>query len=221
MGGGRAIWIFQAVRGWAALAIIAGGVWAYSGSSSGPFVFDDGPSILGNETIRHLGSIGAVLSPPAGGQTVTGRPVLNLSLAINHALGGSSVKGYHRLNLAIHLCAGLVLFGSCGARLQGAGNGRRAAGGGDAAGLPEREGTLLAGAIALLWTVHPLQTESVTYVVQRAESLAGLFYFLAVYGFIRGTERAGGQDTAAAATVGTLRTVGEAASSRRAGAIGS
>ncbi len=41
-------------------------------------------------------------------------------------------------------------------------------------------------AVALLWAVHPLQTESVTYVVQRAESLVGLFYLLTLYGLVRG-----------------------------------
>src|SRR4029077_15512000 len=43
----------------------------------------------------------------------------------------------------------------------------------------------LALAVALLWTVHPLQTESVTYIVQRAESLMGLFYLLTLYCFVR------------------------------------
>jgi Tfp pilus assembly protein PilF len=48
--------------------------------------------------------------------------------------------------------------------------------------------TLLALAIALLWTLHPLQTESVTYVVQRTESLMGLCYLLTLYAFVRGAE---------------------------------
>ena len=48
--------------------------------------------------------------------------------------------------------------------------------------------TLLAFAVALLWTVHPLQTEAVTYIVQRTESLMGLFYLLTLYCFIRGAE---------------------------------
>jgi len=43
----------------------------------------------------------------------------------------------------------------------------------------------LAGAIALLWMLHPLQTESVTYIIQRAESLMGLFYLLTLYCAIR------------------------------------
>ncbi len=47
------------------------------------------------------------------------------------------------------------------------------------------ESLFLAFAVALIWTMHPLQTESVTYVIQRAESLMGLFYLLTVYCFIR------------------------------------
>ena len=50
--------------------------------------------------------------------------------------------------------------------------------------------TPLALAVALLWAVHPLQTESVTYVVQRAESLVGLFYLLTLYGLVRGATAA-------------------------------
>src|SRR2546423_137761 len=45
-------------------------------------------------------------------------------------------------------------------------------------------------AVALLWVAHPLQTESVTYIVQRAESLMGLFYLLTLYAFVRGATAA-------------------------------
>ena len=58
--------------------------------------------------------------------------------------------------------------------------------------------------MALLWTLHPLQTEAVTYVVQRAESLMGLLYLLTLYCFIRGTESdANRADSGAAQTPGT------------------
>ena len=49
----------------------------------------------------------------------------------------------------------------------------------------------LAWVIALLWAVHPLQTEAVTYLSQRVESLMGLFYLLTLYGFIRGARAQG------------------------------
>jgi tetratricopeptide (TPR) repeat protein len=151
----------------------------YHNSFSGSFVFDDALSITDNQTIRHLWPIWRVLSPPSGSaQTVSGRPMVNLSLAVNYAFGGTAVWGYHALNLGIHILAGLTLFGVVRRTLlQSSLRGRfgRAA-------LP------LALTAAVIWTIHPLQTESVTYVVQRAESLMGLFYLLTVYCFIRGAE---------------------------------
>jgi len=155
--------------GMLALAALA----AYHNSFSGPFLFDDVPAIPGNETIRHLGRFWAVLSPPPGGLTVSGRPVLNFSFAMNYALGGDAVGGYHAANLLIHILAGLALFGIVRRTLGRLGQGLAAS------------ATGLGFAVALIWTVHPLQTESVTYIVQRAESLMGLFYLLTLYCFIR------------------------------------
>ncbi|HEX3728296.1 MAG TPA: tetratricopeptide repeat protein, partial [Opitutaceae bacterium] len=106
-----------------------------------------------------------VLRPSAeGGLTVGGRPLVNLSLALNYAAGGLHPEGYHALNLAVHLLAGLALFGLMRRTLDSLG-----------AGL----------AVALLWTVHPLQTEAVSYIVQRTESLMALFYLLTLYAFVR------------------------------------
>jgi len=163
----------------AALAAILVGaaIAAYGGSFSGPFVFDDLDSIVANPTIRHLWPLGRVLAPPsAAGQTVGGRPLLNLSFAINYAFAGTRVAGYHAANLLIHILAGLVLFGIARKTLGRLGE------------IAAARAGWLGFAIALLWTVHPLQTESVTYVVQRAESLMGLLYLLTLYFFIRGTE---------------------------------
>jgi len=135
------------------------------------------PSIVENPTIHHLWPLWGPLSPP-GGATVQGRPVVNLTLAINYALGGVKPWGYHALNLAIHILAGLTLFGIARRTLL-------------RPTLSEQfgaEATSLALAVALIWTVHPLQTEAVTYVVQRSESLMGLFYLLTLYCFIRGVD---------------------------------
>jgi hypothetical protein len=164
---------------WLAVACLVGAILAaYHNSFSGPFVFDDGPAILGNPTIRHLSALGEVLSPPReAGQTVGGRPMVNLSLAVNYALGGEDVRGYHIFNLIVHTLGALALFGIVRRTLL-------------QPVLRERFGsaaTPLALAVALLWAVHPLLTESVTYVIQRAESLMGLFYLLTLYCFIRGT----------------------------------
>ena len=159
-----------------ALAVAA----AYAGSFAGAFVYDDVPAILENPTIRHLGRLGEVLAPP-GDQagTVGGRPVVNLSLALNVAISGTAPWSYHAFNLAVHLAAAALLFGIVARTLDlPAVRGERP--------WPEKDRIAVAFAVAILWALHPLQTEAVTYVVQRAESLMGMLYLLTVYCFVRG-----------------------------------
>ena len=175
-------------EGWpvyaAAAIIVVAALAAFHNSFSGPFIFDDRAAILGNPTIRHLWPIGPVLSPPrATGTTVNGRPLLNLSLAVNYAISGTAVWSYHALNLAVHIFAGLALFGIVRRTLVSMGSPAN-----PNPSLPMGGPCLLALATALLWVVHPLQTESVTYIVQRAEALMGLFYLLTLYCFIRYVE---------------------------------
>ena len=162
----------------AAALIIVAGLAAYANSFHGPLIIDDVSAIRDNPTIRRLWRIGEVLSPPCDGGTLTSRPLLNLSLAINYHVGGLNVWGYHATNLAIHLVGGLLLLGILRRTFQ-------------LSPLQPRFGDAawgLALTIGLLWTLHPLQTESVTYIIQRAESLAGLFYFLVLYSVIRGSQ---------------------------------
>lgn len=127
---------------------------AYHGSFGVPFVFDD-TGILDTATLHTF-----------SWRTVAGttRPLVQLSLALNWAVGGPNVVGYHVVNLLVHLGAALALYGIAARSLA--------------------TGTALA--VALVWAVHPLQTESVTYVVQRAESLMGLCYLLTLYCVARG-----------------------------------
>ncbi|MCY2930736.1 MAG: tetratricopeptide repeat protein [Planctomycetota bacterium] len=162
------------VRTCIALIVLAA-VGAYFNSFLGAFVFDDEPSILGNPTLHRLWPLSAPLSPPTTSSSY-GRPLLNLSLAVNYALSGLNPFSYHAVNLCIHILAALTLFGIIRRTLQ-----RPAlAGRFGPAAVP------LAGAIGLLWAVHPLQTMAVTYIVQRAESLAGLFFLLTIYALLRG-----------------------------------
>ena len=159
------------------LLIIAGAVVAiYINSIWAPFEFDDLPSIPDNPTIRSLWPLSGPLSPPSGwGHTVEGRPLLNLSLAVNFALSGYATWSYHFFNIAIHTLAGLTLFGII--RRTFAGPVLRKRFGQDA--------TIAALAGALFWALHPVETEAVTYIIQRAESLASLFLLLTLYCFIR------------------------------------
>lgn len=167
----------------AGCVLVAATFAAYHNSFSGPLVYDDIAAIKENPTILDLSRLADVLNPPNdSGITVNGRPLINLTLAINYAIGGSEVAGYHVLNLVIHMLAALALFGILRRSLAlpvlrtrfGTGPGA----------------TSLAFCTALLWAVHPLQTESVTYIIQRAESLVGLFYLLTLYLFVRSVQSA-------------------------------
>ncbi len=157
-----------------AALLVAAVVLAYANSFSGPFVFDDGTSIAENPSIRHLWPPSSVLSPPATAGT-GGRPLANLTLALNYALGGDAVWGYHAGNLLIHTLAALALFGLVRRTLL-------------LPSLQARFGpraTWLALAIAGLWALHPVQSITVNYISQRTESLMGLAYFLTLYCFAR------------------------------------
>ena len=146
--------------------IVAAGLIAYSDSFRGPYIFDNSGFTGLVSLKKHL--IRAILSGP--------RPVVDLTFALNYALGGMDVFGYHLLNLAIHLLAALTLFGVARRTLELPAVARR---------FGEPAATPVAFCIALLWTLHPLLTQSVTYLVQRAESLMGLFFLLTLYCFIR------------------------------------
>ncbi|MEW5981235.1 MAG: tetratricopeptide repeat protein [Acidobacteriota bacterium] len=204
------IWLVPVI----AVVIVAAGTWAYATSFDGVFVLDDVRAIARNPTIRTLWPLSAPLAPPTA-STVAGRPVANLSLAINYALAPPEVRnvfetngpgsrpgapdtaarlrrnarGYHAGNLLIHLAAALVLFGIVRRTL-----------------LSERlrshfehSALWMAGAIALVWVTHPLTSAAVTYIVQRVESLMGLLFLLTLYCAIRASEGKRAQTWTAAA----------------------
>ncbi len=171
-----------------ALIIVVAVLVAYHNCFALPFLMDDPLAIVDNPGIHHLWPIWDVLSPSPT-SLVGGRPVVSLSFAVNYALGGVTVGGYHAFNLAIHALAALTLFGFVRRTLL-------------RPSLRERfaaSATSLALATAVLWAVHPLQTEAVTYVSERCELLMGLFYLLTLYCFVRGTDskRSGSWFTAA------------------------
>ena len=142
--------------------IIAVTVLGYANGLSAPFVFDDRGTIVDNRTIEDLGSRDVFSAPHE--TPAAGRPVVNVSFALNYAIAGRDVEGYRVANLAIHVLCALTLFGLT-RRTQPSAN--------------------AAFAIALLWAVHPLASEAVNYVTQRTESLMALFYLLTLYCALR------------------------------------
>lgn len=160
-----------------ALAVAALVFWvtlAYANSFSGAFLFDDECNILTNPAVRCPRI--SLLADPAYTAALNTRPLVTLSLAANHAIGGFAPFSYHLVNLGIHLAASLFLFFSLGLLFRSPGFSERFS----------RHGTFLSFLITLVWAVHPLQTESVTYVIQRCESLMGMFFLAAVFFSLKG-----------------------------------
>ncbi len=157
----------------AAVALALACVAAYSRSFGGPFIFDDLTSIPENPNIQTLWPITVPLKPPPELGALGGRPLVSLSFAVNYALGGLDVRGYHAANLALHVLAALLLWRVAARTLASPALGGRYGG----------EGA--AFAIALLWCVHPLLSEPVVYLVQRTEVMMGAFYLLTLYASLR------------------------------------
>ncbi len=165
-------------RGWLAAAAICGAVWlAYAGGLGAPFIMDDASSITANRSIRSLWPLWPVLVYEHGeGRTHDGRPLLNLSLAVNRAVTGMSPAGFRVVNILLHCGNALLLVALVRELLA-----RPAV----PAVVRDRAGEI-AFAASLLWAVHPLGTGAVTYLVQRAESLGAFMILATVLVAVRG-----------------------------------
>lgn len=147
----------------AALAILS--VAAYSSILPYPFVFDDGMYIGGNPGIRSLSNFW----PPVGT-----RYFGYLSFALNYSVGGLDPKGYHAVNILIHAINSILVFKLVSLTFKTPLL--------DAAGLKDREGAAFGTALisSVLFAIHPVQTQAVTYTTQRFASLATLFFLLSL-----------------------------------------
>ena len=146
-------------------------------SQTGVFLLDDFASIHQNTTIRELWPPWAALNPPGRGESVAGRPLANLTMAVNYAAGGLDVRGYHIVNILLHLACVLLAFGVTRRLLRLA-----------SPAVVARQSNQIAFAMAAIWAGHPLQTEVVDYIVARRESLMAACYLLCVYASVRAHE---------------------------------
>lgn len=169
---------------WASALLCLATVVIYSNTLDAPFHFDDKPNILSNPHIRltHLSLEG--LTDAATKSHLPNRPVSNISFALNYLLHEYDVAGYHVTNIFIHLVTGVALFFLLQSTLA------------TPALRPQfKPDSPLPFIAALLWTVHPLHTQSVTYIVQRMNSMAALFYVLSLLFYVRGRLAKGDQPT--------------------------
>ncbi len=161
------------------LSIIAFIFLLYSNTFTTPWMLDDPPNII-NNTPLHI----ETLMPEALWQTLHAkpfapgtlyRPVANLSFALNWYIGQDNPLGYHIVNILIHILTSLLLFQTILLLFQ----------------TPilkkysHKDAFFIALLGTVLWAINPIQTQAVTYIVQRMASLAAMFYIWSILWYLQ------------------------------------
>ena len=166
---------------WAVAALLAFSIGiVYAPALNTPFIYDDYHGIVRNRSITSIWPLigtkdqpGPLNTPPDN--AVSARPLVNLSLAINRYFGGLNPWGYHAVNVVIHFFTAMLVWSVTQRTLR----------------LPYFSGRFdascgwLALSVALLWALHPLQSESVIYAIQRTELMMAFFYMATLYCSLR------------------------------------
>ena len=154
----------------------------YSNTFNAAWQMDDHPNITDNHRLHitelnHDNILTSLFANPRASKFgELYRPVACLSFGLNWYFGKDHVFGYHLVNIMVHFIVALLLYLTIRAlfdspRLKGRYVGRR---------------HVIALLTAVIWAAHPIQTQAVTYIVQRMASLAALFYVLGIYLFLKG-----------------------------------
>jgi tetratricopeptide (TPR) repeat protein len=146
----------------------------YSNTFQTPFIFDDLQNIRDNPFIRMTSLSWENINNAAFKSPSSNRPVANISFALNYYFHRDDLPGYHVVNILIHVAAGIFLYLLVQAML----------------GTPELRDKYSSYRwiplfTAMIWLVHPIQIQSVTYIVQRMNSLSAMFYILSMLFYAR------------------------------------
>jgi len=162
----------------------------YSYTLNAPFVLDDPRHINRNPHIRLTSLDPGRIYDAALRSPLSNRPVANVSFALNYYLGAYDPTGYHIFNIIVHFINGVLVYFLALSIFRQFFNIRM-----EQANQPIPSPTpqsvnpsirLMSLFAALIFTTHPVQTQSVTYIVQRMNTLAALFYLLSLLLYIHG-----------------------------------
>ncbi len=154
----------------ALISIILISLIIYSNSLEASFHFDDKYTIVDNPRIKKIGDLGSIIAFNPS------RPLLFLSFALNYHFGGLGTRGYHLVNIFLHILNGLLLFFIVNLSF------RYFILPGKSSSIPSLRIALIS---SLLFITHPVQTEAVTYIISRSSVLCTTFYLLSFSFFIR------------------------------------
>jgi Flp pilus assembly protein TadD len=154
------------------LALIV--ILSYANTLGSPFIFDSRNNIESNPHIRISKITLDNLADAAFKSPLKKRPLSNISFALNYYLNGYNVVGYHVVNILIHISAGFILYFFVKTTLRTPALRSR-----------YRNAMWISFFAAAVWMIHPLQTQSVSYIVQRMNSLCAMFYILSILLYAR------------------------------------
>ncbi|MBT8373111.1 MAG: tetratricopeptide repeat protein [Deltaproteobacteria bacterium] len=146
----------------------------YADTLTTPFIFDDISNIKDNPHIRVPFPSLRNLAWAGFHSPETNRPIANISFALNYYFHGYNLVGFHLVNILIHIAAGIFLYLLIKATLTTPTLRSRY----------EKFGWIPFFA-TFIWMVHPLQTQSIAYLVQRMNSMAAMFYVLSLLLYVR------------------------------------
>jgi len=175
----------------AILLVLLAGIVVYTSTFHVPFVFDDEDAIITNHFIKNLDNFYANSS----GYKIDNpnRIVADLTLALNYHFGEFDLTGYHLVNLIIHLSSALLVFVLLRLTfltpyfqraVKGSVSGRRNSAA-ESSAFSLQPSVFIPLFAALLFVIHPIQTQAVTYIVQRVTSLVTMFYLLSVVLYVK------------------------------------
>jgi len=157
------------------MSMILLGALSYANTLEAPFVFDDAHNILGNTNIRVSELNTRSLIKAGFGGPLKTRPLAYISFALNYYFNGFAVQGYHAVNITIHLMTGVFLYLFIKILLKRV----------QAQEFFYKNDRTIAFLSATIWLVHPVQTQSVTYIVQRMNSMAAMFYIMSLFFYVQ------------------------------------
>jgi len=153
---------------------------AYSNTFHSSWQFDDYPNILQNYRL-HIKSLspGSLINTTFAHPVHAGRlyrPIPCLTFGLNWYLGGDHVTGYHIVNISIHVLAAFFLYLTILTLFQSP----------NLKGKYQGSEYVIALLATSLWALNPIQTQAVTYIVQRMASMAAMFYILGIFFYLKG-----------------------------------
>ncbi|MCU0370457.1 MAG: hypothetical protein MUC31_03490, partial [Bacteroidales bacterium] len=162
------------IKKYAIILIAIIGIIAYANSFNNSFQFDDGYHIVDGTKIKNIDNV----LKASHWKAVANRPFSFFTLAVNYKLNQLDVTGYHIANLLFHVLAGFMAF-LLTLEILSLPMFRKNKTAGDFK-------ILIALFTAFIFVAHPIQTQAVTYIIQRMSVLAGFFYMWSVLLYIRG-----------------------------------